>query len=166
MISAQFAAQAESENHPCHEIIHQSEHQPRHLKNTLKNVLQNARTELNISEDSGNKEIHTGTVRKYLNEEKVNRVLGTKPPLDPDKSEIKEKNLSRDEEVRIMQLRSGFFPNLAEYKSRIRNETSNLCRKCKTHIETVNHALPCIVGMEPQLLWTNPEAVAVATSDL
>ena len=117
MISAQFAAQAESENHPCHEIIHQSEHQPRHLKNTLKNVLQNARTELNISEDSGIKEIHTGTVRKYLNEEKVNRVLGTKPPLDPDKMEIKEKNLSRDEEVRIMQLRSGFFPNLADYKS-------------------------------------------------
>ena len=106
----------------------------KNVKQEMKDFYNNEITSKALPEDNI-KNIHKAYVAHYIESEPPNRVLGYQPDHDPE-----EKSLTREEEVRLAQLRSGFCPLLNDYKYRIKARDDEQCRECKQLPETVTHS--------------------------
>ena len=165
MIATQFAIAARNNHHPCHKTIHR-EPADRYIKKTLLEHLKEEEVRITIPEDSNNKTVHSLYVHRVIDRMESNKVLNDFPPVNPDKLFKLEKNLTREQEVRICQLRSGYSPKLNGYLHRIGGATDPECRKCRRESETVRHMMSCYLNRPPEDLWNSPGEIAKLTDDL
>ena len=138
MIATQFAIAARNNHHPCHKTIHR-EPADRYIKKTLLEHLKEEEVRITIPEDSNNKTVHSLYVHRVIDRMESNKVLNDFPPVNPDKLFKLEKNLTREQEVRICQLRSGYSPKLNGYLHRIGGATDPECRKCRRERNGATH---------------------------
>ena len=138
----------------------------RHIKKTLLEHLKEEEVRITIPEDSNNKTVHSLYVHRVIDRMESNKVLNDFPPVNPDKLFKLEKNLTREQEVRICQLRSGYSPKLNGYLHRIGGATDPECRKCRRESETVRHMMSCYLNRPPEDLWNSPGDIAKLTDDL
>ena len=99
-------------------------------------------------------------VTEELEKYSVNKLLGTNPPVHPEKVDEMEKSLGRADRSLVSQLRSNYCPLLRDYQYRIGKITTDLCQNCyaerERERERASHALKCICDIQPELLWTDP----------
>ena len=160
LLTTQFIQQTKSPTHPCHETIWACPQPQRNIKQEMKEFYNNEVTSKALPEDNI-KNIHKAYVAHYIESEPPNRVLGYQPDHDPE-----EKSLTREEEVRLAQLRSGFCPLLNDYKYRIKARDDEQCREGKQLPETVTHVFECHFKEAPTILWTDPKRAAEITESL
>ena len=123
----------------------------------IRNITQNGHTK--DQHKSRLKQIHTSSVRNYLNTVSENRVLqNPAPEICPS-----EKTLPRETRSTLAQLRSGFSSHLNSYLCRIREDIQDICPDCGESGHTTAHLFNCSskpTSLSPLSLWKQPKDAA------
>ena len=77
-----------------------------------------------------------------------------------------EKTLTRQQQVRLTQMKNGFCSQLNDYLHRINASETDICRFCKKGKETVKHVLASLANLAPKTFWTNPKRAATKTEGM
>ena len=157
ILASQFPADMKNPDHPCHDLKANNEER-RTIRKSLRNHLKTAQTTLDITEGEATREnLHKAYVIDTIVNLQPNRVLNTQHPINQDNIDEMEKTLTRQQQVRLIQMRSGFCAQLNDYLHRINASETDICRFCKKGKETVKHVLACLANLAPKTLWTNPK---------
>ena len=93
-------------------------------------------------------------------------MLEDHPHMDPVKVDELEEGMTRKERRIVAQMRSGYCPLLNDYKARIDNSQTELCRKCQEEKETVRHFLRCQLDEETRTLWEDPKKITSKMNEM
>ena len=93
-------------------------------------------------------------------------MLEDHPHMDPVKVDELEEGMTRKERRIVAQMRSGYCPLLNDYKARIDNSQTELCRKCQVETETVRHFQRCQLDEEIRTLWEDPKRITSKMNEM
>jgi hypothetical protein len=166
LLSKQFFLGCHRDNHPCSYLTTPAQ-RPRRMKNSLHSRFNRtiqplipSRPLLQADFKQGLRALHTATVDDAVRGYSRSITLGGYPPPVNIKEEI---CLPRIVRCRLSQLRLGHCVLLADYRSRIDPESSNICPDCNVAPQTVVHLFSCPANpteLEPIDLWLKPRKVA------